>query len=342
MVSLIVFLLGPLSIATLAHAASSHESLVYDFLGVTGINMNTSRISSFNEFTDGMPDSSHLVTDIRAEVGAGNALFDVGIYLMDGKLWYYSMSGNFSTGELNKSALLVRAENILRAYQTFSNESYCSEFVSLLSAAMQAQNSSVENEDLALRISSGKGGVNNAVSLDYSPKVGGCTFMGEWFGMSMSKNGLLTDLCDNTRYRVGTTDINVTEGEAIAKATPYATTYARLHRQTITATNVTLELVIGNARYRDDDFVMYPEWDVYFTFDKMNNESVFGYDVGIWADNGQVYYSAPQGIEGQGSVGGSLSWSSAATVLAIVATAAFLPALCVYVKNKAKNRRNHA
>jgi hypothetical protein len=213
---------------------------------------------------------------------------------------------------------------------------------------MQTQNSSVENKDFILRISSGKGGDNNAVSLDYSPKIGGCIFMGEWFGISMSKNGLLTDLCDNTRYRVGTTAINVTEGEAIAMATPYATTYAGLHGQTITATNATLDLVIGNTFFRDDDFVMYPEWDLYFTFDKMNNESVFGYAVAIWADNGKIFNNVPQGIYGQGSigggqesVGGGLSWSSAAAVLAMAVVAAFLPALGVYFKGKAKNRKNH-
>jgi len=294
---LVMFLLAPLSIAILAHTtSSSDEKLVSEFLGISGLDMSSCSISSFNESTSMMPNSQGYLTAMKAEISGDNAQFDVLVCLVDGKIWSYTLSGNFSTGELNRSALLTRADNVLKGYQAFSNASYCSEFVGLLSTAMQTQSSSAENEDFALKISHITS-VDNAanITIEYRRKVGGYTVQGVCFSISISKSGLLCSFLDNMMYYVATTGVNVTEAEAIALATPYATAYANISGQTIVATNATLYFTRDIWHRRSDDFAIYPEWTVFFRFDKVSKEGIFGYAVGIWADNGQVYYNNPQG-----------------------------------------------
>jgi hypothetical protein len=341
MIFLIMFLLALLSIASLAHATlSSDEKLASKFLGITGVNMNTCSISSFDESTSRMPNSPHYLTVMKAEISGNNTQFEVLMSLVDGKIWSYSLSGNFSTGQLNASANLIRANNSLKAYQAFSNASYCSKFVELLSTVMQTQNSSAENEDFALKISNSISADHNEyTTIHYSRKVKGYTLQGDCFAISMSKNGLLSSLLDNMMYYVATTDVNVSEEEATALATPYATVYANLHGQTIAATNATFNFARDVSCVRGDNFAIYPRWIVSFTFDKVNNESVSGYAVAVWADNGQVYYNEPQGSYLPSNIGldANASWQ----IVAIATTLFVLfPIATTYVKHKARTGRS--
>ena len=276
--------------------SSPHENAALKFLrDVAGFSMNSYSIAFFEESTS--PSSQHCLTLLRAEITGNNTNLKARIDFIDGKICCYDLFGDFNTGELDDSELLVRASNCLSAYMTFSNESYCSRFVGLLSTAIQTQASAVENENLSLSISNSEGAnySGSALTVRYNPKVSSYVTSGEFFTISALRNGLLSYLLDNTMYYVDTV-VNVTRAEAVALATPNATAYANKFGQTITGTNVTLAYVgdVWNRR-GNDDFAMYPEWAVSFTFDKVDNESVSEYDVLIWADNGQVFYSQPQG-----------------------------------------------
>lgn len=349
----IAFLVALLSIAGLAHATSgSDENLTSKFLSITGLDMNSCSISSFAESTSRMPtfnestfrmlNTSHYLTVMKAEVNGGNAQFEVLMCLVDGKFWSYSLSGNFGTGELNRSAYLMKADNVLKAYRTFSNASYCSEFVGLLSTAMQTQNSSAENQDFALKISnSASAGQSGYMTIEYSRKVEGYTLQGDCFAISMSKNGLLSSLIDNMMYYVATTDVNVTEEQAIAMATPYATAYAKLYGQTIAATNATFDFARDVGCVRGDNFAIYPRWTVSFTFDKVNNESVSEYAVAIWADNGQVYYNEPQGFFSPSNIGLGANASNWQIVAIAASLFVLFPIAATYVKHRARTGRSH-
>jgi len=341
-VSLFVFLLALLSIAGLAHTTSgSHENLTSKFLGITGLNMNSCTISSFAESTSRMLNSPHYLTVMKAEINGGNAQFDVLMCLVDGKFWSYSLSGNFGTGELDRSAYLIRADNVLKAYQTFSNASYCNEFVALLSTAMQTQNSSAENQDFALKISNSASADHTAnITIDYSRKVEGYALQGDCFAISMSKNGLLSSLIDNMMYYVATTDVNVTKEQAIAMATPYATAYAKQNGQTTVATNATFDFARDVSCVRGDNFAIYPRWTVSFTFDKVNNESVSTYAVAVWADNGQVYYSAPQGYFSPSNTALSANASNWQIVALAAGLFVLFPIATTYVKHRARTGRS--
>jgi hypothetical protein len=140
-------------------------------------------------------------------------------------------------------------------------------------------------------------------------------------------------------YYVATTNVTVTEQEAISMATPYATDYAGQYGQAITATNATFDYARDVGCVRGDNFAIYPRWTVSFTFDKVNNESVSGYTVAIWADNGQVYYDEPQGsyLPSQNGTGTTASWLIVAFGVTLIVL--FL-AVATSVKRKTRNRRN--
>jgi hypothetical protein len=333
----IVFLLALLLRTGLIQATSnSHEGLASEFLrDVAGFNMDSYSIASFYETTARMPDSQHYLTVMNAEITGNNTQFEAHIDLIDGRMWTYDLSGNFSAGELNDSELLIAANNHLNAYQTFSEASFCSGLIELLSTAIQTQTSTVENENFSLRISNSGG----AVTVDYSRKVNGYTLPGDCFAIHVSKNGLLGSLLDNTMYCIATTVINVTRDEAIALAMPNATATANKFGQTIAVTNATLVYVRDLWSVRGDDFAMYPEWSISFTFDKGNNESVSEYDVSIWADNGQVYYSQPQGYYAPSNAGpgAGASWQ----VLAFAAGLFVLfPLAVIFARRRARTGRS--
>lgn len=333
----IVFLLALLLRTGLIQAtSSSRKELASEFLrDVAGFNMDSYSITSFYETTTRMPNSQHHLTVMSAEITDNSTQFEAHIDLVDGKMWTYDLSGNFSAGELNDSELLIAANNHLNAYQTFSEASFCSGLIELLSTAIQTQTSTVENENFSLRISNSGG----AVTVDYSRRVNGYTFPGDCFAIQVSKNGLLSSLLDNTVYYVATTVINVTRDEAIALATPNATAYANKFGQTIAVTNATLVLVRDLWSVRGDDLAMYPEWSISFTFDKGNNESVSEYDVSIWADNGQVYYSQPQGYYAPSNAGPGASalWQIVAFATGLIV---LFPIAVTFARRRARTGRS--
>jgi hypothetical protein len=135
-------------------------------------------------------------------------------------------------------------------------------------------------------------------------------------------------------YYVTTTAVNVSEEEAIAMAVPYATVYANLHGRTILFTNATFDFARDIGCVRGDDFAIYPRWTVSFTFDIVNNESVYGYAVALWADNGQVYYNTSQGFYAPSA--NASSWQMIAIVVGLFV---LFPITTTYITHKIRTGR---
>jgi hypothetical protein len=120
----------------------------------------------------------------------------------------------------------------------------------------------------------------------------------------------------------------ITEDEAIELATPLIQRYATENNRTIISINskfypiipdingsrgglclpevLSLNLSIPETQQKISCF---PEWSILATFDKVTGEFtvnsvpsnpqywIYGYSVLIWADNGQIRYAEPQGID---------------------------------------------
>jgi len=311
---------------------------------VVGFDRMSYYVVSFNASTARMPNSPHYQTDIKVVIDNTTNQFEAYITLIDTKMWAYRLQGEFRDNNLNVWDCLRIANKSLTSYQKFVGASDYNRLIGMLSKAIEEKNQHIEDEEFALNISYTE---NCSTQYDYSEnavirfarKVNGYRLPGDYFAMSISKDGLLTRIVDNTIFYVATTAINVTMEQAISKALPYADAYARPHGQKVVAVNATLEFSRDVGCARGDNFAIYPQWTVWITFDKANEENVFAYAVMIWADNGEVYHYSPQGFYNppSGSVSANSPWQFVAATVAIVI---LFPALTTYAKHKARTRRS--
>lgn len=285
---------------------------------------------------------------IRGVVDINNAQFEFCIDLVKGKVWFYTLqcappsSFIHAFGESNLTVYdcLTIANKSIEQYQKLVDASYGDRPVKMLSAAIEAKNLTVEDEDSSLKISYSE---KCSTQLDYERYVmlhyihymnlNGYRLPVDDFVMGISKNGLLTYLSDGSIYYVATTDVNVSKEQAINLALSYAEEYAREHGQQITDINATFQFSRDHFGVRGDDHALYPDWQVWINFDMLNEEYCFAYAVSIWADNGEVHFNCPQGIAGSPSVNANSLW-----LLAVGAVAAFIlfPISIAYTHDKYK------
>ena len=245
----------------------------------------------------------HNQTDVRFYLSHGDSVLDGCITFIDGKFSYYWISSFANRFSWNKTLddNLLTACCAIRRYQELFNATYCSEVYSMISTALENQLLRVENEHAILEISHVE---NCSTPLDYER----CTII-RWFrkidnqyttesqkiSMYLSKDGLLTRFHDYlAAYYVASTNVNISESEAIEIAMPYAETYANQHAQSVNTTHAYLEWNRDIDALRGDTCAIYPAWYVEMWYNNTEN-GVSGYGVTVWADNGQVASHSAKG-----------------------------------------------
>jgi len=115
------------------------------------------------------------------------------------------------------------------------------------------------------------------------------------------KQGFLKYFIDSWSYwTIGSTDLNVSEEEAIEIAMNAAENHSwnLSSGTTVTEFNIVgvseTTLQIGNYPTKNesrggDPLTLYPGWRVKLYFDKLYPGQVYGLDIGIWADTGEVH-----------------------------------------------------
>lgn len=320
------------------------RSIALKFLeDVIGVDMANFHVISFTASTARMPNSPHYQTDIKVVIANTTSQFEAFMTLVDAKMWTYSLQGEFRNNNLIFWDSLKVANKSLASYQKFVGASNYNRFIGMLSKAIEAKNQHTEDEEVVLNISYTENCFTQSDYMEstvirFTRKVNGYRLPGDYFMLSVSKDGLLTHIVDNTIFYVATSVINVTMEQAINKALSYAEVYARPYGQKVVAVNATLEFSRDVGCTRGDNFAMYPQWTVWVTLDKVNEENVYAYAVMIWADNGEVYHHSPQGFykSSSGNAGANSLW----LVAAIVVIVALFPALTTYAKYKARARRS--
>ncbi|MEZ0394261.1 MAG: hypothetical protein ABWK00_04375 [Desulfurococcaceae archaeon] len=273
------------------------EAISLKFLeDVVGFDMTNYHVVSFDASTVGLPGLPHHQTDIKVviEDTTNKNRFEALIVLLDGKIWAYWLSGKFGDSNLSVWDHLKIASRSLASYKKLvgASEDF-NRLIGMLLKAIEKKKQHIEDEGFALDIEHNELVIERSTYIYFARKVNDYRF--SYFVMAISKDGLPTYIADHSMYRVATT-INITREQAISKALPYAEAYARLHGQKIVAVNATLEFIRDLSGVRGDGFTIYPQWRVWITFDKVNEENVFAYAVWISADNGEVYRHGPQGL----------------------------------------------
>lgn len=307
---------------------------------VAGINLDGYTIVSLNASKNRMPDSQHFQTNVRVEISNGQVELAALVTFVDGKFWAYRLdllSGDLGGTEQSLNESLNVISGAMDGYQINFDAGYCSGFAQMVSTALQTQSRIVEDQEALLSIHYAENGSTplERTQVQRSQKIDG-QFVSPFRSVqvSVSKTGLLTRLTDNMRlYWVATTEIKTSKEKAIEIATPLIEAYALKHQQKINAVDATLEYVTDITSDRGDRFAMYPQWTVMATFDKTNNESVFGYAVLLWADNGKVYHFGPQGFISNEGASTYPMWPFAVAIAIIVLV---LSSVGTYKQRRAK------
>lgn len=305
--------------------------------------MKTYTLTSCNSTKCLMPFAQsypHYQTFIKATFSSSESYFEALITLIDNKIWSYTLENlPPETVALTLADSLTIAKNAVDGYRTAFNANHAGEFSQMISTAIQTGNSKIENASGILEISYGESNAPAEFTcLRWLQKINGqFTTLSRSITISLSKTGLVTRFIDNiNHYQIGATNIKTSKEEAIDIATPYFQEYASEHGQSIKKVNATFEFISDISSSRGDIFKVYPHWNIFATFDKRNEECVYGYAVMIWADNGQVYHHDPQASYYDEEAGiDPLFWVLLATVTiypAVLSSSVYVKRRCKIVK----------
>lgn len=214
------------------------------------------------------------------------------------KAEFYFVNGSFEYFRIEKGRPLLRdstprdalyrANRTIRQYMSVFNKTYCAAFVEMLrNVGMPLCNQTIEGQEASLIIDAHP----NYASFSWVYVYNG--IKASWKRVNVHFNdGYLTFFSVGwERCQIATTDINVTEEEALKIAYDMAKKYADETNVNIIENKTTIALSfsndLGESARGGDPFMLYPRWCIEFSYDKVRM-GVVGYTVLIWADNGEA------------------------------------------------------
>ncbi|MDH5691215.1 MAG: hypothetical protein OEY81_07300 [Candidatus Bathyarchaeota archaeon] len=192
--------------------------------------------------------------------------------------------------------VLDATKGLLDRYQTYSGASHLQEMQDMLDIVTEIANMTTISGNVKFQMSVS----GNLTSISWMYTCNGIDFIVKKIGVSF-KNGALRGFQNNwDLYKVGSTDVNVSEEEAIRIARERAKDYMV---NVWPGPDVELDLVeeplitrLTGSRGREP-LTLYPFWFVELYFNKVYNNS-YAMQVGIWADTGEIEYCHATGFMG--------------------------------------------
>ena len=102
-----------------------------------------------------------------------------------------------------------------------------------------------------------------------------------------------------SRYKMGGTDVNISREQAMEIAIKFVENYGypgivgHLNgsetRVWVSGFNISRERTTAELEASDRDNLRYPCWDVEVMLDGLYPGNVYGFDIGVWADSGEVF-----------------------------------------------------
>lgn len=195
---------------------------------------------------------------------------------------------------------LETAKNFLNKYQTISNASYYETMGSMLNSVEPNKNVTKISENIKLEVIE----TESYTSYRWTYTINGVEAPSKCVALKF-ENGFLKYFIDNwSFYTIGNTDINISEEEAVKIAKDHTNNYSwtvsmGTDNPLIQVTEFNIEkvgkttLMFGNYVPRQETrggtpLTLYAGWRIKLYFDKLYHGNVYGLDVGIWADTGEV------------------------------------------------------
>jgi hypothetical protein len=215
---------------------------------------------------------------------------DVVLRFRNSKLSMYQINlyeGSLLYGQPQSFSVLDTAKNLLQRFRSYANASYLMEMSNMLASVNGTENTEITENNIKLKVT--VSGVNTEVQwlytengVDFAPKSLTLDFEGR----------VLKRLTDGWfLFSIGSTDVNISSGEAIEIARNYVRGF------TWTADGVTVSdftvlqepvSVVFHPIPREDPLSLIPHWYVTLYLDKVYPGNVNSIAVGVWADTGEV------------------------------------------------------
>jgi len=288
-----------------------------------------------------LPGSKHFMTDVKITVEKNDHIFDTITTFLDDRFWCFT-SYDLSwppKEEKNVSECLKIASLAIARYIVLFNASYADGLVEMLSDTIMNQCLTTENTNALLNVTVK---ANCSTPLDYErftivhwyKKIEN-QFVSELqeIRIIISKGGLVTGFSDNVGINyVATTSIRISEEQAANISRPFAEVFGEEHGQQIVWTTTSMSWDSDHGSQRGDDLAVFPVW----VFNALYNETrlgVFGYEVSVWADNGQIVRKGPIGLF-RGEETGSANSASLWLFLGVVAIVIIVTCSGTYLRRR--------
>jgi hypothetical protein len=331
--------LSPLDSVTVT--SSQAQQTVVTFVNqVAGINMNNYNIASFNVSTSQVLGSQKQQTCISAVISNAQRSMGIAMILIEGKVRFYDLSllsGTLEGAQLSIADSLSATKRAIGNYQAYFNASYCTGFDKIIPETIQAQNLTINDKDTTLNIQYFGDPVSQLefAKLDWY-QTNGLNVPAQSVQATVSKTGIITSFADNLGlYKVATTNVAISKEQAIQIATPYINAYTMQNNREIETINATLGYTTDFNGSRGDSYLIYPQWEISAIFEGSNSD-VYGYNVLVWADNGQVRHEGAQANYQTVSTSSTLD-NTAMTIIAIIVIAPFVVGIA-YIRSRSGNR----
>ncbi len=204
------------------------------------------------------------------------------------------------TEQASSANVLEMAKGFLSNYQTYTSNPLFGELKATLDSVDSCKNltKTLGNKILEVTLS------NGFASFKWYYTSNGATAPFSKFIALVFKDGFLSGFVDNWQfYNVGSTSINLSQEEAIILALETARAHAYslkletygFEAKNINETNIRWASLIfdsslnANRTRSEDVLALYPVWRVGIALDKWYGY-MYGIEVDIWADNGEVRY----------------------------------------------------
>ena len=182
---------------------------------------------------------------------------------------------------------LELARNVLQRYQNYAGGSYLATMRNILNTITEPEDTEKTVDDIKLIVSS----EGNDIEIQWIKTVNGIDYQAKGVSLSFA-DGILETLTDGWfLFRVGSTEVNISEQEAIQIAISHAQDYS----WTVDGVTVTDFVVIPEPvsvdlfpHIREEPLDLIPYWYVVLSLDKVYPGNVNSIGVGLWADTGAV------------------------------------------------------
>ena len=183
--------------------------------------------------------------------------------------------------------LVEFSQGLLQKYQNYAGGSYLDEMRNMLASVTQVENTEKIEDDLKLSITT----EGNDAEIRWAKTTNGIDYQAKGVILTFD-DGVLESLTDGwLLFNVGSTEVNISEQEAIQLALQHAKEYSWIVDGVEITDFVVIEQPVSVNLWphiRDEPLDLIPYWYVVFKLDKVYSGNVNSIGVGLWADTGKV------------------------------------------------------